>query len=351
MKTTESTTNEHIRTMRLERLFTEHPFAKDFFDANSLPRANPGITVEEYVFAMSPVFLEDIGFEREGLIDRLAAFIERMRDVREGPKFSVRKITVLGGKDKSGAPESIVLDMHVGEILCIVGPTGSGKSRLLADIEWMAQGDTPTGRRILLDGAPPSNTWRFSLEHKLVAQLSQNMNFVMDISAAEFIAMHAESRMVPDAEAKVRAIIEQANLLAGEPFAPDTPVTALSGGQSRALMIADTAFLSTSPIILIDEIENAGINRKKAMELLVGREKIVLVATHDPLLALMGSRRIVIKNGGICKIIHTTGQEREQMKTLEKIDEILLGYRERLRNGETLDEEIDVENPREHVFS
>jgi len=30
-------------------------------------------------------------------------------------------------------------------------------------------------------------------------------------------------------------------------------------------------------------------------------EKIVLMATHDPILALMGNKRIVIKNGGIAK--------------------------------------------------
>jgi ABC-type lipoprotein export system ATPase subunit len=39
-----------------------------------------------------------------------------------------------------------------GDIVSIVGPTGSGKSRLLADIEWTAQGDTPTLRKILING-------------------------------------------------------------------------------------------------------------------------------------------------------------------------------------------------------
>ncbi len=64
-----------------------------------------------------------------------------------------------------------------------------------------------------------------------------------------------------------------ANKLAGESFELDTPITSLSGGQSRALMIADTAILSESPIVLIDEIENAGIDRKKALKLLVKEEK------------------------------------------------------------------------------
>ena len=53
--------------------------------------------------------------------------------------------------------------------------------------------------------------------------------------------------------------------LAGEAFDISTKVTQLSGGQSRALMIADTAYMSSSPVILIDEIENAGIDRKQAI--------------------------------------------------------------------------------------
>ncbi|PLX90340.1 MAG: ABC transporter, partial [Desulfuromonas sp.] len=211
------------------------------------------------------------------------------------------------------------------------------KSRLLADIEWVAQGDTPTGRQILINGAVPDPTWRFSTEHKLVAQLSQNMNFVMDLSVEEFIRIHAESRFVPDSATKVEKIIAQANELAGEPFDGDTPITSLSGGQSRALMIADTAILSQSPIVLIDEIENAGIDRKKALALLVREEKIVLMATHDPILALMGQRRLVIRHGGVAKIIGTSEQERANLKQLEQLDQQLMALRHRIRQGDTLE--------------
>jgi hypothetical protein len=37
-------------------------------------------------------------------------------------------------------------------------------------------------------------------------------------------------------------------------------------------MIADTALLSVSPVVLIDEIENAGIDRRKAINLLVKKK-------------------------------------------------------------------------------
>jgi len=130
---------------------------------------------------------------------------------------------------------------------------------------------------------------------------------------------------------------KQANELAGEPFDPDTPVTSLSGGQSRALMIADMAILSKSPIALIDEIENAGIDRKKALDLLVQEEKIILMATHDPILALMGDRRLVIKNGGIDKIIESSQAERKNLTSLEELDNKLLALRNRIRTGETLE--------------
>ncbi len=149
--------------------------------------------------------------------------------------------------------------------------------------------------------------------------------------------MHAESRLVTNPEEKVAQILKQANELAGEPFEPDTPVTSLSGGQSRALMIADMAILSKSPIALIDEIENAGIDRKKALDLLVQEEKIILMATHDPILALMGDRRLVIKNGGIDKIIESSQAERKNLATLEELDNKLLALRNRIRTGETLE--------------
>jgi len=237
---------------------------------------------------------------------------------------------------------------HQGMIL-MVGPTGSGKSRLLADIEWVAQGDTPTGRTVLINGQTPRREWRFSTAHKLVAQLSQNMNFVMDLTVEQFLTLHADSRQLrpqgADPESArdektrtIHAIWNAANALAGEPFALDTPITSLSGGQSRALMIADIAMLSRSPIVLIDEIENAGIDRGRALELLLRQEKIVLMATHDPILALHGQRRVVLKNGAMQQVIVPTPRELANVNTLRAMDAKLMALRERLRRGELLEE-------------
>ncbi len=319
--------SRNLETLTVETVLARWPFVAQQLEENGL-----GDLADRPEAFMSEVLDDD-------QLGDLDTFIGAMEDFLGTSEEKVREITITGGRAKDGSDEPVrELTVRVGEVVCIVGPTGSGKSRLLADIEWVARGDTPTGRHVTLNGEVPGDKWRFSSEHKLVAQLSQNMNFVMDLTVEEFLALHAESRQVGDPEEKIRRIWEWANDLAGEPFALDTPVTSLSGGQSRALMIADTAVLSASPVVLIDEIENAGIDRQQALEILIREEKIVLMATHDPILALMGDRRVIIENGAMMKVIEPSEQERANLDELRALDEKLMGLRHRLRMGERLDE-------------
>ena len=284
---------ESIAGRSLASLLEDYPFLAGFFRDNGLEVSGAGgSSFSAFLDSFDQETREDRALEAGTLLKQTAEFINQMLAfLNEGS--DVRSITILPGTDKSGTAEGFEsLVIHSGEMISIVGPTGSGKSRLLGDIEWVAQADTPTGRQILINGDTPDRSWRFSTSGKLVAQLSQNMNFVMDLEVREFISLHAESRLVENAGEIVDRVIAEANNLAGESFAGETPITSLSGGQSRALMIADTAILSRSPIVLIDEIENAGIDRKRALELLLSEEKIVLMATHDPILALMADRRL-----------------------------------------------------------
>ncbi len=329
---------KNIETRIISELLQEFPFVTAFFNDNGLDLVGKEeLSLADYFASLDEEEIEDKALDPENLIFQVGEFIDQMNSFLGRDEDKVQTVSILPGTDKSGNPEKFEkLDIKQGEIICIVGPTGCGKSRLLGDIEWVAQNDTPTSRKILINNEVPDNKWRFSSSDKLVAQLSQNMNFVMDLSVFEFVELHAESRLVENKEDVIARIIDKANDLAGEKFSPDTPITSLSGGQSRALMIADTAILSKSPIILIDEIENAGIDRKRALRLLLSEDKIVLMATHDPILALMGDKRIVIKNGGIHKIIETTAEERTILTTLEEMDRTLLAYRTKLRLGEKI---------------
>ncbi|MDC7220057.1 MAG: ATP-binding cassette domain-containing protein [Spirochaetales bacterium] len=312
-----------------------HPYLGDFFLTRGLAEPDQAESVADYLKGLSEAFLEEKGILRDSFEEEMELFIKAMESL--GQKQSLSTLEIRGGWGKDGASEPVEsLLIRTGEVVSVVGPTGSGKSRLLEDIECLAQADTPTGRNILIDGGEPEKGRRFSLDRKMVAQISQNMNFVMDCSAYEFVKLHGESRMIRDPEETAREVVELANELAGEKFSGDTALTSLSGGQSRALMIADTACLSRSPIVLIDEIENAGVDRKRALELLVKQEKMVFLATHDPLLALMADRRIVINGGAMAKIIETEESEREALLELEKADNLLFRARETLRYGKTL---------------
>lgn len=334
---------QDIQHRNIQDLFEEYPFLEGFFEENTLEIPdNLEVELDVYLnFLNDEEEQENRAMDKMQVLETMSDYIFQMLAfLGEDEDDGVNSITLLPGTNKSGEAEQFgELKINKSEIVCIVGPTGSGKSRLLADIEWVAQKDTPTSRTVLVNDELGDQKWRLTSGNKLVAQLSQNMNFVMDLTVYEFIELHAQSRLVENVEEVIHKIIEQANNLAGEKFDLSTPITSLSGGQSRALMIADTAILSKSPIILIDEIENAGIDRKKALELLVSEEKIVLMATHDPILALMGDKRIVIKNGGIHKVIETSSEERNLLSELERMDAVVQNMRTRLRHGEIIQKE------------
>ena len=334
-----------IADKKLKTVLEKYPFIEDFLKDNlfNIDNLDLNKTITEILNSYDDEILEEKAVDREKFVDNLIIFTEQMIEILGIDENIIDELTIISGINKRGEKEGFnSFTIKKGEIIAIVGPTGSGKSRLLADIEWGACEDTPTKRKILVNGVPLDKTSRFSSGNKLVAQLSQNMNFVMDLTVHEFLELHAKSRMVQNEDEIIERIFQKANELAGEKFSLNTPITSLSGGQSRALMIADTAILSTSPIVLIDEIENAGIDRKKALDLLVGEEKIVLMATHDPLLALMGDKRIIINNGGIEKIMSITDEERTILKDLTKLDNIIQGMRNKLRYGEKLELDLEI---------
>lgn len=329
-----------VNTACIGEILEDYPYVENFFAALRIDIPDDNMTISKIISAVPDAYFRDYGFTRAEFVSNIINFIDEFDSKVYESVRDVNTITIVGGRNKSGVNEEVSVEITKGEVVCIVGPTGSGKSRLLEDIECLAQNDTPTERVILIDGEVPDEELRFNLENRLVAELSQNMNFVMDLTVREFLLLHAESRMVNNVKDIVEEIIRSSNELAGEKFNSETPVTQLSGGQSRALMIADTALLSESPIILIDEIENAGIDKRKALELLVSKGKIILMATHDPILALSGDKRIIIENGGIKEVIRTSDSEKGLLPFLTKLDASMNELKNIIRNGGRLDSRV-----------
>lgn len=251
----------------------------------------------------------------------------------------IQKITIILGINKFGKKENFKrINIKQGEIVAIVGPTGAGKSQLLYDLERLAQGDTKSKRKVLLNDKIPNKEWRFNPQKKLIASLAQSMNFLTDLSVSDFLNLHIQARGEIKSSNLVKEVIDEANLITGEPIRPESNLLNLSGGQSRALMISDLANISISPIVLIDEIENAGIKKEEAIRILVEEGKIVLIVTHDPSLALKADKRIVIKNGGVIDVIKTSLKEKGIADYLNWIEKYNLEIRESIRKGQTIED-------------
>lgn len=330
---------EEIESEPLSSVISHYPVTEEFLRNYRMENLNRELCLYDGIKGLAQEVFEEFGITEDDCIDQLAECILSFAAERQ-IACEIKELSIIGGTDKDGKPENAELIIRPGETIGIVGPTGSGKSRLLCDIECLAQGDTPTKRHIRLNGEFPDEDLRMEQCGKLVAQISQNMNFVMDLTVDEFLRMHAKSRLFVDVDWITEKCFECANSLSGEVFSKDVKVTQLSGGQSRALMIADAACMSISPIILIDEIENAGIDRIKAVQLLTQEGKIIFISTHDPLLALQATKRVVLKNGGIYKVIETNEEEQRIQSKLEELDRRLLSLRGALRQGGRITEEL-----------
>ncbi|MDO5718598.1 MAG: hypothetical protein Q4P34_06415 [Tissierellia bacterium] len=103
-------------------------------------------------------------------------------------------------------------------------------------------------------------------------------------------------------------------------------------------MIGDIILNKEASIILIDEIENAGINKSKAIQLLQAVDKLVIIITHNPGLALLGKYRIVMKNGGISQCIERTEEELKLLRWLQDVELKLERFTEVIRKGARIHE-------------
>jgi ABC-type lipoprotein export system ATPase subunit len=245
-------------------------------------------------------------------------------------------ITIIGGRSRSGLPENVSrIDMKMGDIVSIVGPTGSGKTTLINDIELFADLNTPTGRRVLFDDERPDSGFRDDPSRNPIALITQHTTFLSDLPVSEFLSTHVRIRSKDEERRKsaIERTLDFANQLTGEPISPLSRMTELSGGQTRALLIADATIICDTPIVLLDEVENAGINRTRALELLRQHRKIFIFVTHDPRIALLSDYRIVMSGGSIAQVLRTDEEERRLSHAVNHIDEVMAALREKIRLG------------------
>jgi len=252
----------------------------------------------------------------------------------------IKTITILPGLDKEGGKENYqYLTLTAGETVSIVGPTGSGKTAFISDIELLAQGDTSTGRRILINGKVPSNEVRYNPALKPIAMITQNTKCFTDLSTEEFLKIHARARKIKDNKVIMKTI-DLANKFTGEKIDKETRVTVLSGGQTRSLLIADAILIGAAPIILLDEIENAGIFKQEVIDIIKNTSKIIIFVTHDPVIALLSKKRIIMENGAVKKVLCQNEFETRAAENLLELDKRVGFIREELRAGHEITKDL-----------
>ena len=246
------------------------------------------------------------------------------------------ELAVLPGTNRCGEKEGFDrITLRPGDTVSIVGSTGSGKSAFINDIEVLAQGDTITGRSILINGVPPSDEMVRDPAKKPIALITQNTRVIADLTVCRFLALHIKARDT-DALELAKRTVALANEFTGEKITESMRMTSLSGGQTRSLLIADAIMIGQTPILLLDEVENAGIFKEKVIRCLKHYNKVVIFVTHDPLLAMITDRRIVMKHGAVTNVIEPNGTEREMVSHISGIDAFLVDLRERIRAGDLI---------------
>ncbi|MDQ5988003.1 MAG: hypothetical protein CSYNP_03756 [Syntrophus sp. SKADARSKE-3] len=251
----------------------------------------------------------------------------------------IETVTIIGGRSRSGKPEPVeCVEFKMGDIISIVGQTGSGKTTLINDLELFANGNTQTGRQILINGIHPPSIYNDDPASNPIALITQHTTFLSDLPVGDFLTAHAKIRGT--SQAHVSILVEEtlafANQLTGEPVSPSSRMTELSGGQTRSLLIADATVICHTPIVLLDEVENAGIDRTRALELLRRHRKIFIFVTHDPRIALMSDYRIIMEGGCMTRVLQTDETERTFSLKVGRLDAIIGRLRDKIRLGHRL---------------
>ena len=166
-----------------------------------------------------------------------------------GPRLRARGLAV-GWPDGPVVAEGIDLDLAPGDRLAVTGPSGVGKTTLLATLAGLLE---PKGGELTLDGTAPWAAQRSDVARRIT--LTAEDAHVFATTVLENLRVANGTLSSQDA----RALLRRAGLgdwLAGLPQGLDTllssDATTLSGGERRRLLLA-RALAAPAPLMLLDE--------------------------------------------------------------------------------------------------
>ena len=212
-------------------------------------------------------------------------------DLRKGFGSGRRRLEVLKGID---------MEVQKGELVSLMGPSGCGKSTLLNIIGGLLEGDSGNISLDSFNYGTKSPSRVVDVRRKGVGWIFQDFHLVDRLNALDNVAFSLELSGLPSAEAEERAksALERVGLGDRMDFIPDQ----LSGGQQQRVAVA-RAISGSRPLILADE-PTGNLDVKSGQEVIKLFQELcaedglsVLMVTHDPLLASMADRMLLLKDG------------------------------------------------------
>ena len=194
------------------------------------------------------------------------------------------------------------LTLEPGEVVALLGPSGSGKSSLLHIAGLL---EKPDSGQVVIDGAPVSlddENQRTRLRRQHIGFVYQFHNLLPEFTAAENVAMPARLAGMARSDA-----LDRASLLLGSLNLQDrlTHLPAqLSGGEQQRVALA-RALMNRPKVVLADEPTGSldskagGQVAELMLELARAQKAAVLLATHDLKLAEQADRIVRMADGKI----------------------------------------------------
>ncbi|MCU1594603.1 MAG: putative transporter ATP-binding protein [Frankiales bacterium] len=194
--------------------------------------------------------------------------------------------------------QDVSFTMSAGELVALQGPSGSGKSCLLAVIGGL---QTPDSGSVTLDGAPV--LLGDDAQRRQVGLMLQGLGLLPMLTAAENIEVPLQVADGTLSPTEVIASSSAALARVGLEDRSDRLVEELSGGQRQRVALA-RAVVHSPALVLADEPTSAldGSLRTLAVELLraeADRGAGVIVATHDPAVVGWADRVLLLHDGAL----------------------------------------------------
>ena len=237
------------------------------------------------------------------------------------------------GDVQVAALENVSFEVAPGEFVAITGPSGGGKSTLLALLGGL---DRPSTGRVYAAGAALDQVSRTQLDDyrlQRVGIIFQTFNLVASLTAEDNVALPMLLAGVPPAERRQRArrLLE----LVGLGHRGRVRGGRLSGGEQQRVAVARS--LANRPGLILADEPTGNLDSTRGGEVLDLLQELnrngctVVLVTHDPEVARRADRAIRLRDGKVVPGVQSprrTGRAPEQLdppRRLSRSDAFTLG--------------------------